>query len=152
MGILSEAGRLALRTSQEVISAVASGKIPLNNVNCCIMLLSRNCCDFVLGAMSASSYVETLTTRFRTLDNGRLNAMIYWDEVGALAAAADIDASIVNHKEKPLFGLPLVVKENINTKALKTTAGTPALRNCQPRFNAPSLQKLIDAGQLFKFK
>ena len=101
--------------------------------------------------MSSSSYITTLTTRFRAVDNGRLNAMICWDEAGALAAAANIDASFGNHADKPLAGLPLVVKDNINTRHLKTTGGTPALRDCQPRFNSPSLQKLIDAGMCVIF-
>jgi Asp-tRNA(Asn)/Glu-tRNA(Gln) amidotransferase A subunit family amidase len=29
----------------------------------------------------------------------------------------------------PLYGLPIVIKDNINTKFIRTTGGTPALVN-----------------------
>ena len=48
----------------------------------------------------------------------------------------------------PLAGLPIVVKDNINTADMPTTGGTEALRNARPKANAPSLQKLIDAGAI----
>ena len=47
-----------------------------------------------------------------------------------------------------LAGLPIVVKDNINTAALPTTGGTAALRGVQPKANAPSLQQLLDAGAI----
>ena len=40
------------------------------------------------------------------------------------------------------------MKDNINTADLPTSAGTPALRNARPSRNAPSLQKLLDAGAI----
>ena len=47
-----------------------------------------------------------------------------------------------------LAGLPIVVKDNINTRDLPTTGGTAALRNVRPTANAPTLQKLVDAGAI----
>ena len=47
-----------------------------------------------------------------------------------------------------LAGLPIVVKDNINTRDLPTTGGTPALRGVRPSANAPTLQKLVDAGAI----
>jgi mandelamide amidase len=41
-----------------------------------------------------------------------------------------------------------VVKDNINTKDMPTSGGTPALQNARPTANAPSLQKLLDAGAI----
>ena len=45
-----------------------------------------------------------------------------------------------------LGGLPIVIKDNINTADMPTSAGTPALQKAQPRSNAPSVQKLFKAG------
>jgi Asp-tRNA(Asn)/Glu-tRNA(Gln) amidotransferase A subunit family amidase len=63
----------------------------------------------------------------------------------ALAAAAEIDAWS-RPGPLPLAGLPIVIKDNINTADMPTSAGTPALRNAQPGFTAPSLQRLLKAG------
>src|SRR5262249_23731083 len=47
-----------------------------------------------------------------------------------------------------LAGLPIIVKDNINTKNLPTTGGTPALKGFTPNGNAPTLQALLDAGAI----
>jgi mandelamide amidase len=99
------------------------------------------------GSLSATTYVTTLIARARAVSD--LNAMITLDEVGALAAAKQFDADRAAGKALgALAGLPIVVKDNINTKGMKTTGGTYSLRNFQPTTNAPSLQKLIDAGAI----
>ncbi|SDS64132.1 indoleacetamide hydrolase [Bradyrhizobium canariense] len=74
-----------------------------------------------------------------------LNAFIILNRDGALAAAAQVDEG---KKTGPLAGLPVVVKDNINTDDMPTSGGTPALQNARPTGNAPSLQKLLDAGAI----
>ncbi|NDB45332.1 MAG: hypothetical protein EB032_12555, partial [Betaproteobacteria bacterium] len=99
------------------------------------------------GRLSATTYVSTLIARAKAVSD--LNAMITLDEAGAMATAKKIDADRTAGKTLGvLAGLPIVVKDNINTKGLKTTGGTYSLRNFQPATNAPSLQKLIDAGAI----
>ena len=99
------------------------------------------------GRLSAEAYVNTLLARAEQLKD--LNAFITLDRAGALAAARAVDALRSSGAAVPsLAGLPIVVKDNINTKNLPTTAGTAALRNVQPKSNAPTLQKLIDAGAI----
>lgn len=99
------------------------------------------------GTLSAEAYVRTLLARAAALQD--LNAMIALDPDGALAAARAIDERRDAKRALPqLAGLPIVVKDNINTARLPTTGGTPALRTVQPRHNAPTLQKLIDAGAI----
>jgi mandelamide amidase len=99
------------------------------------------------GSLSATAYVTNLINRAKSLSD--LNAMITLDEVGALAAAKQVDADRAAGKTMgALAGLPIVVKDNINTKGMKTTGGTPSLRNFQPKTNAPSVQKLLDAGAI----
>jgi indoleacetamide hydrolase len=74
-----------------------------------------------------------------------LNALIILNKDPGLAAAAEID-TWTRPGPLPLAGLPIVVKDNINTADMPTSAGTPALQNAQPFANAPSLQKLLQAG------
>lgn len=99
------------------------------------------------GRLSAEAYVTTLLARAEALAD--LNALIALDRAGAVAAARGIDAMRQSGTTLPaLAGLPIVVKDNINTRSLPTTGGTPALRGVQPSANAPSLQKLVDAGAI----
>ncbi len=99
------------------------------------------------GRVKAESYMSAVIAQAKAMND--LNALISMDEAAAMAAARQVDADRAASKPLgALAGLPLVVKDNINTKAMKTTAGTPALRNFQPTSNAPSLQKLLDAGAI----
>jgi mandelamide amidase len=99
------------------------------------------------GTLKAETYMSTMIARAKAASG--LNAMIFLNETAALAAAKKVDADRAAGKTLgALAGLPIVVKDNINTKDMKTTGGTSSLRNFQPRTNAPSLQKLIDAGAI----
>jgi mandelamide amidase len=99
------------------------------------------------GRLSAEAYVAAQIARAEQLAD--LHALISIDKAGALAAARRIDAMRSSGVALPvLAGLPIVVKDNINTRDLPTTGGTPALRNVRPTANAPSLQKLVDAGAI----
>ena len=99
------------------------------------------------GRLTAEAYVGTLLARAEALKD--LNTMIVLNKDGALAAARAIDALRKSGAALPvLSGLPIVVKDNINTRDLPTTGGTAALQNFRPTSNAPTLQKLIDAGAI----
>lgn len=99
------------------------------------------------GRLSAADYVATLLARAAALSS--LNALTTLDLDGALAAARRIDALPAAEKARlPLAGLAIVVKDNINTAGLQTSAGTPALEGFVPNSNAPSVQRLIDAGAI----
>lgn len=99
------------------------------------------------GRLAASDYVATLLAQAQAMSG--LNALTVLDAEGALAAARRIDALPAQARAQlPLAGLPIVVKDNINTRGLPTTAGTPALEHFIPRDNAPSVQRLLDAGAI----
>ena len=51
-------------------------------------------------------------------------------------------------KLRPLHGIPIIVKDNINTVGLPTTAGALALQNFIPEENAFVIQKLVKAGAI----
>jgi indoleacetamide hydrolase len=99
------------------------------------------------GSMSAQSYVTTLIARAKQMAG--LNAVITLNETGALASARAVDARRnAGQSLGALAGLPILVKDNINTRDLPTSGGTPALKTFTPKTNAPVLQALIDAGAI----
>ncbi len=67
----------------------------------------------------------------------------------ALTIAKKLDEDYKNTGVlKPLHGIPLIVKDNINTKGLPTTGGALALEDFIPEENAFIISKLIDAGAI----
>ena len=99
------------------------------------------------GRMSAEAYVVAMLDRAEKLKD--LNALITVDRAGATAQARRIDQMRASGATLPvLAGLPIVVKDNINSRDLPTTGGSAALRGVRPAANAPTLQKLVDAGAI----
>jgi amidase len=48
--------------------------------------------------------------------------------------------------ERPLFGIPIILKDNIDTKKMPTTAGSVAFAGSIPRSDAFVTRKLLRAG------
>lgn len=99
---------------------------------------------------SAKSYAEAVLERSEMLSS--LNVFINQDADVILAAAEAADKKLAEGDEAPLLGLPVAVKDNIDTADLPTTGGTPAFRDWTPAANAPVMQALLDAGALLAGK
>jgi indoleacetamide hydrolase len=97
-----------------------------------------------LRAGKITSTALTTEALARATANADLNAFVTLDEAGALKAAAAFDAN--DNKDKPLGGVPIVIKDNIEVAGLPCSAGTPALKNYVPRADAPVVAKLRAAG------
>lgn len=96
--------------------------------------------------LTATELVDALITKTGD-DPG--NVYISFDSQGAAAAAAAADERVAAGDELgPLHGVPIVVKDNIASRGLPTTGGTPALKGWIPAEDAPVLAKLRDAGAI----
>jgi mandelamide amidase len=99
------------------------------------------------GELGAVEYAQALLAQ---CEAGRsLNAFITLrpEQVLAAARACDRRRHAGEHLG-PLHGLPIPIKDSVNTRDLPTTAGTPALRHFQPREDAPLVRALRKAGAL----
>jgi Asp-tRNA(Asn)/Glu-tRNA(Gln) amidotransferase A subunit family amidase len=99
----------------------------------------------VRGELAAEHYAAALLERCRA--TASLNAFIALEPERVLEAARECDRSRRAGKVPgPLFGLPIPVKDSVNTKDYPTTAGTPALRHFRPSADAPLIERLRAAG------
>lgn len=99
------------------------------------------------GDLSAEAYARALLARCEELRS--LNAFITLEPAKVLEAAHACDRQRQSGaKLPPLFGLPIPVKDSVNTAEYPTTAGTPALRHFRPAADAPIVKSLRAAGAI----
>lgn len=99
------------------------------------------------GRLSCLDYVDALIERNAAA--GALNALIAHDPAQLRAAARRADEQRrAGATLGPLHGVPLVLKDNLDTVALPTTGGTPALRDNRPLRDAEVVRRLLAAGAL----
>ena len=103
------------------------------------------------GHPSSRAYCEEVSDRVAEARD--LNAFTVFDQDQLLAAASAADkAREQGRAAGPLHGVPLILKDNINTTALPASGGTPALKGNVPAVDAPIAKRLFDAGALLAGK
>lgn len=97
------------------------------------------------GDISAEAYAQALI--YQVSEGADLNAFIEFDPQRVLEAARDVDVRRKNGEALgSLAAIPLGVKDNIETKGIPTTAGTPLLVGYIPHQNAEVISSLQSAG------
>jgi amidase len=107
------------------------------------------------GALTAAQLVQAYLERIQAYDRAgpTLNVVIFLDPK-ALEEAAALD----EHLRKtgkfvgPLHGIPVLLKDNVNTKDLPTTGGSLSLAGYVPAADASITQKLRSAGAIILAK
>lgn len=105
------------------------------------------------GALSAETYAQALLAQAARMRD--LNALTNYDPDQVLedARSADLQRRRTPFKQLgALHGLPILLKDNIDTKKLPTTGATPALRNNRPQHDATIAKALFAAGGLLLAK
>ncbi len=88
--------------------------------------------------------------RIKNIDS-KINSVITIEKEKSLKRAEEIEFIVNNKKDLDKFqllGVPLIIKDNISTKDITTTAASKILSNYKPTFNATVITKLIDAGAI----
>jgi len=102
--------------------------------------------DLCAGKITSKALTASVLARAKAKPN--LNAFITLDEAGAMKAAEAFDARRNKRKCKPLGGVPVVIKDNIEVAGLPASAGTPALKGYVPKQDAPVAARLRAAGAI----
>ncbi len=81
--------------------------------------------------------------------NGALNAICTLDEAGARRRASEADEALARGELwGPLHGVPMTIKDALETAGLRTTGGHPPLKDYVPRRDAPAVARLRAAGAI----
>jgi amidase len=77
-----------------------------------------------------------------------LNAYIHVNE-RALKDAQEANQGRANgYQKRPLFGVPMILKDNIDTKSMPTTAGSVAFAGSVPQSDSFVARRLLEAGAI----
>ncbi|MGY4482858.1 Asp-tRNA(Asn)/Glu-tRNA(Gln) amidotransferase A subunit family amidase [Bradyrhizobium sp. LM3.2] len=107
------------------------------------LTLTQAAADLRAGKITSTALTTEALARAKA--NADLNAFVTLDEAGALKAAAVFDAT--GDRRKPLGGVPVVIKDNIEVAGLPCSAGTPALKQYVPKADAPVCRKAARRGR-----
>jgi Asp-tRNA(Asn)/Glu-tRNA(Gln) amidotransferase A subunit family amidase len=97
------------------------------------------------GSLSAESYASQLLARHDSAPP--INAVSWIDKQQVLESARNVD--LMRKKGQtlgPLAGLPVAIKDNIDTVGFPSTGGTPSLKANFPKQNAPFVDMLFSNG------
>ena len=107
---------------------------------------ARTAAAVASGAVSAVEVAQVHLDRINAVDD-RVNAFLYVDTEGALAAAGEVDAARARGDELgPLAGVPLALKDVLTQKGIPTTCGSKILEGWRPPYDATVTARLKQAG------
>ncbi len=142
-GLLSAAAASALLPDRQIWAASQSGLTDLTAV--AALAAMRN------GDIKAEDYTRALLERAEALQS--LNAFRTLDREIVLEEARVADKKRASGAPLgALHGLPIPVKDSVNTKALPTSNGTRALKDFQPKEDAAILKPLFAQGAILMGK
>ena len=101
-------------------------------------------------AVSVTEVVSTCLTRIKALEP-KLGALLALNEEEALREAENLDASGPD-KSKPLWGVPVVIKDAILTKGLTTTCASQMLAKFVPPYDAFVTEKIRESSAIILAK
>lgn len=101
------------------------------------------------GRLTCRELVEIYLKRIETYDQPtKLNAIVVINS-NALKRADELDEEFRRTKKlRPLHGIPLIVKDNYDTKDLQTSGGSLALKGSIPPNDAYQVRVLREAGAI----
>src|SRR3989338_8878927 len=102
------------------------------------------------GEVRPSTVVDKIFDRIERLDK-KLNAFVFKNKTGALERAKVLEDSVEGKaasKRGGLFGIPVLVKDNICVKDELTTCASKILEGYKPPYDATVIKRLKDEGAI----
>jgi indoleacetamide hydrolase len=125
----------------------AGADTPAGSAGLCDLSAVEAVAQMSQGALTSERYAQALLARCQSAH--ALNAFISLEPAQVLEAARARDRErLAGAKPGPLFGLPIPVKDSVNTRDYATTGGTPALRHFHPAEDAPVVAALRSCGAI----
>ncbi|QLE75649.1 amidase [Streptomyces rectiverticillatus] len=97
------------------------------------------------GSLTSAALTAAYLRRIETIDP-KINAVLRTDPTALRQAAASDVRRRNGGVRGPLDGIPVLLKDNVNTRDMPTTAGSSALAGSPPRTDAALVTRLRDAG------
>lgn len=97
------------------------------------------------GALTSVRLTEAYLERIRELEP-KVSSIVFLDPTAPAQAEASDERRRTGRVLGPLDGIPLLLKDNIDTHDMPTTAGSRALLGVNPQQDAPLARRLRDAG------
>ena len=110
---------------------------------------------YMSGALTAGKLVQAYLERIQAYDEAgpKLNVVIFVNpKAQEEAAALDEHLRTTGKFIGPLHGIPVLLKDNVNTKDMPTTGGSLSLAGYTPASDAAITQKLRSAGAIILAK
>jgi Asp-tRNA(Asn)/Glu-tRNA(Gln) amidotransferase A subunit family amidase len=117
----------------------------MNQSDVCFMSATDLVASYRAKALSPVEVTEAVLARIHRL-NPVLNAFVLVDKEGALASARAAEKAYASGSAGPLAGVPLSIKDLTETRGIRTTKGSIALKDWVPDFDAVVVERLRDAG------
>ncbi|MBS7288400.1 MAG: amidase [Candidatus Freyarchaeota archaeon] len=99
------------------------------------------------GEISPVDVVEAVLKRVREC-NPKINAVVTLLEEEARREAERVEEEAKRGVRRPMFGVPVTIKDNILTKGVRTTFGSKMFENFVPKEDAILVERLKEAGAI----
>jgi amidase len=80
--------------------------------------------------------------------NPKVNAIVTFLPEAALSAARKFDKNFKANRARPLAGLPIAYKDNVPTRGIRTTSGSPVYKDNVPKEDHLLVERLTAAGAI----
>ena len=97
--------------------------------------------------LSATEVMKAFIAQIERV-NPKVNAIVTFLPEAGLAAAKKFDKNFKANKTKPLAGLPIAYKDNVPTRNIRTTFGSPVYRDNVPKEDHLIVERLTAAGAI----